>query len=366
MGTLVSVIVGFRPAMVLELFNADAAVTGYGVQYLTWLVPSFILMGITFPLNFALRSMNRVKITMISTVLSVLINVAVNYVLIFGKLGFPAMGVKGAAIGTVTTRLVELLVLGGYFRLSDNPVLKNIKNLFSFTKQYVKSYFSRAVTLIGNEMMWSMGTTIYFIIYGQTGTDALAAMSIMQTLQMLAKILTGGFCGSSAIIIGNEIGRGDVPKVNRYCKRFHHVALVVGALSSVLVLVLIGPVQSIYMIEGSAVGNYVRQCMFILAVYIFLNSNNSINVEGIFRSGGDVKYISLMDMGSIWFVGMPVTFLAGIILHLDIVYVYSAYIVLELYKLPLGYFRFKSGKWLNKLHNLDGNADDTDAEPASA
>ena len=352
-GTLMAVFVGLAPSLVLKLFNADASVMAYGIDYLRYLVPSYILMGLTFPLNFALRSMNKVKVTMTSTIISVIVNICVNYVLIFGKLGFAPMGVKGAAIGTVVTRLVEFIVLAVYFGLSDNPILKKIGNLFKYNMQYVKSYFSRAVTLIGNEMMWSLGTTIYFIIYGHTGTDALAAMSIMQTLQMLSKILIGGFCGSSAIIIGNEIGRGDVARVERYCSRFHRVALVVGALSAVLVFALIKPIQTLYSIEGTVVGGYVRQCMYVLCAYIFLNANNSINVEGIFRSGGDVKFITLMDMGSIWLVGMPVTFLLGIVLKLDIVYVYSAYIVLELYKLPLGYFRFRTGKWLNHLHNIE-------------
>ncbi len=120
-------------------------------------------------------------------------------------------------------------------------------------------------------MMWSLGTTIYFIIYGKAGTDALAAMSIMQTLQMLAKIVSGGFCGASSIIIGNEIGKGDLDKVQRYCRKFHLSAFIVGVLSGIVV--------------------------------------------------------------------------------------YCAYIALEIYKLPLGYIRFRSRKWLHLLYK------DTEKKP---
>ena len=123
-GTLMAVFVGLAPSLVLKLFNADASVMAYGIDYLRYLVPSYILMGLTFPLNFALRSMNKVKVTMTSTIISVIVNICVNYVLIFGKLGFAPMGVKGAAIGTVVTRLVEFIVLAVYFGLSDNPILK--------------------------------------------------------------------------------------------------------------------------------------------------------------------------------------------------------------------------------------------------
>ena len=126
--------------------------------------------------------------------------------------------------------------------------------------------------------------------------------------------------------------------------------MVVGIVSGLAVLAVRPLMLYIYSIEGTEVGNYVSQCMLVLSLYILLNVNNSINVEGIFRSGGDTSYVTLMDMGSIWFVGMPWTLITGLLLHTNVVVIYFAYIVLELYKLPLGYFRFRSGKWLHMLY----------------
>ena len=308
-------------------------------------------MGIVFPLNYCLRSMNRVKVTAINTVVSVFVNVIFNYLLIYGKCGFPQMGVRGAALATSLTRFVELIVLVIYFKASKCEVFQSFREIFAFTREYIMSFIKKAAPLIGNEMLWSLGTSIYFIIYGKSGTDALAAMSIMQTWQMLARIASGSFCGAASIIVGNEIGHGDLDKVQRYCKRFHIIAAVVGAVSCVFVILMVKPVLMIYDIAGTEVGRIVRECMFVLAVYVLINPVNSINVEGIFRSGGDVKYITLMDMGSIWFIGMPYTIITGLLLHLDVVYIYMAYIALEIYKLPLGYIRFKNGKWLHKLHH---------------
>lgn len=363
MGAVFAAIVLAVPEMLIGIFSDDALVIEQAIDYMITVCAAYFLMSIVFPINFLLRSMNKVKVTMTNTIISVFINCIANYVLIYGKFGFPSMGVRGAAIATVFCRVVELTVLLLYIGFSKNPAFRNMKNCFTYNKEYVKGFVNKAVPLIGNEMMWSLGTTIYFIIYGKVGTDALAAMSIMQTLQMLAKIATGGFCGASSIIVGNEIGKGDEKKVYRYCKKFHIAALAVGIVSAFTTVLLIQPVLSLYAIEDTKVGIYVAQCMLVLAVYIVMNSCNSINVEGIFRSGGDVGYVTIMDMGSIWLVGMPFTVFTGLVLHTDVVIIYCAYPVLEVYKLVLGHFRFKSGKWLHRLHKV-GSGEETEAVSA--
>jgi len=355
MGTIVTALVVIIPRQLLGLFANDSVVIELGRDYLIYVAASYFLMGIVFPLNYCLRSMNKVRVTAVNTVMSVFVNVIINYLLIYGKFGFPEMGVKGAALATTITRLVELIVLVIYFKASKCEIFSDIKEIFLVTKEYAVSFVKKAIPLVGNEMLWSLGTSIYFIIYGKSGKDALAAVSIMQTWQMLAKIASGSFCGASSIIVGNEIGHGNLDKVRRYCGRFHMIAVFVGVLSGTAILLLINPALAIYNIAGTEVGRIVKQCMYVLAVYVLINPINSINVEGIFRSGGDVKFITLMDMGSIWLIGMPYTIITGLFLHMDVAVIYMAYIVLEIYKLPLGYIRFKSGKWLHKLYNSESS-----------
>ena len=349
-GVFFSALVLMIPERLMLIFNNDQAVVSLGVKYMRAVGPAYFMMSIIFPMEYMLRSMNRVKVTMINSIISVLINCLANYVLIYGKMGFPKLGVVGAALGTVICRIAAFSVLIIYNVISKNEIMRQPLKLFTYNITYIKAFFKKALPLVGNEMMWSLGTTIYFIIYGRVGTEALAAMSIMQTLQMLAKIVSGGFCGACSIIIGNEIGRGDLDRVNRYCKKFHLTALIVGITSGIVVYSMINPMLDIYSIKGTEVGKYVSQCMMVLTVYIVMNACNSINVEGIFRSGGDIAYLTLMDMGSIWLIGMPITVITGMILKLNVVYVYCAYLFVEIYKLPLGYYRFKSGKWLHLLY----------------
>lgn len=349
-GIFFSAIVIIIPDRLIGFFADDQIVIDLAVQYMRYVVLAYFLMSVIFPLEHMMRSMNKVKVTMVESIVSVIVNCVVSYILIYGKLGFPAMGVAGAAIGTVICRVISLVILIVYIKVSDNVIFKNAKNIFVYNMTFVKAFFKKALPLIANEMLWQLGTTIYFIIYGRAGTDALAAMSIMQTLQQLSKIFSGSFCGASAIIVGNEIGKGDVNRVHRFCKKFHTAAMIVGIVSGIAVLAVRPLMLHIYSIEGTEVGHFVSQCMIVLSIYILLNVNNSINVEGIFRSGGDTAYLTLMDMGSIWLVGMPFTLITGVFLHTNVVIIYCAYIVLELYKLPLGYFRFRSGKWLHMLY----------------
>ncbi len=349
-GVIFSALVLAFPAQLIKIFNDDPLVVESAVKYMRTVVPAYFLMSVVFPLEHMHQSMNKVRVTMTESVISTLINCFVNYVLIYGKLGFPQMGVRGAAIGTVICRITSLVALVIYIRLSKNVIFQNVRSMFAYDMNFVKAFIKKALPLVGNEMMWSLGTTIYFIIYGRAGTDALAAMSIMQTLQMLAKIASGGFCRASAIIVGNEIGRGDLDKVQRYCKKFHLAAFIVGVVSGIVVYSIRPFMLMAYSIEGTQVGTYVSQCMIVLSIYIVMNACNSINVEGIFRSGGDTAYLTLMDMGSIWLIGMPFTLITGLVLKTNVVVIYCAYIVLEIYKLPLGYIRFRSGKWLHQLY----------------
>lgn len=348
-GTLFSTLVLMFPTQLILIFNNDPSVVDLGALYMRAVVPAYFMMSLIFPVEYLLRSMNKVRVTMVESIISVLLNCISNYAFIFGKFGFPKMGVYGAALGTVVCRLASIIVLFAYIVISKNEIFMNPLGFFKYDLEYVKAFVKRALPLIGNEMLWNLGTTIYFIIYGRAGTQALAAMSIMQTLQMIAKITSGGFCGASTIIIGNEIGKGDLDRVKRYCDKFHVAAFFVGIVSGILVLLLRTPVQHAYSIAGTEVGEYVSRCMIVLAIYIFINCNNNINVEGIFRSGGDIAYLTLMDMGSIWLVGMPYTIITGS-LGCNVVVIYCAYILLEFYKLPLGYIRYKSGKWLHLLY----------------
>jgi len=349
LGVLATFLTALFPEQCLSFFTSDSEIIASGANYLRTVSASYFLLSLIYPINYMLRGMTRVQIIFCSATVSVLINIMANYTLILGNLGAPALGVEGAALGTVIARFSELAVLIIYLIWSRNPVLYQFHKNFKYTAAEMKNFLLKALPLAGNEFFWGIGTTLYFIVYGHMGKSALAAMSIMSTIQTLVQTFGLSFSSSAAVIIGNEIGKGNEAEVHICARRFHKLAVYVGLIEMAAMLLLTEPIVALYQIKGTETGNYLLQTLYLMSSFLVLNAFNSMNTEGLFRSGGDVKTVLLMDMGGIWLVGLTLTFLFGEILKLPLIMVYSAFIFVEIYKFLIGTYRYRSGKWLNKL-----------------
>ncbi|MGB8452505.1 MAG: MATE family efflux transporter [Anaerocolumna sp.] len=349
LGILVTLITLIFPKECISLFTDDTEVIKHGTAYLRVASTSYLLLSFIYPINYMLRGIARVQIILCTSIMSVIINILTTYIFIFGKFGMPQLGVTGAALGTVITRGIELLILIIYLLIIKNEVITAIPLMFTFHFAGFKKFLYKALPLAGNEFFWGIGTTLYFVIYGHMGTAQLAAMSIISTIQTLEQTFSLSFSSSAAVIIGNEIGKGNKKEVLRCADRFHKLALYVGVFVSVMLFVLINPIVKLYQVQGTETGLYLTQCLMVMGGFVILHCYNSMNIEGLLRSGGDIKYVLLMDMGGIWLIGLPLTFIMGELLGLPIVMVYSAFIVVELYKLPMGIYRYRSHKWIHQL-----------------
>ena len=236
---------------------------------------SYLLLSLIYPINYMLRGMTRVRIVLYSAAVSVVINVLSNYILIFGHFGAPKLGVIGAALGTVATRAGELAILLIYLVRSKNPILTEFHKMFSYSWKGFKSFLSKALPLAGNEFFWGMGTTLYFVVYGHMGKEALAAMSIMATIQTLIQTFGLSFSGSAAVIVGNEIGKGNREAIYLCGKRFHRLAICVGVILTTVMLLLTKQIVRIYGISGTETGVYLTQCLYIMSSFLILNTYNS-------------------------------------------------------------------------------------------
>ena len=338
------------PELIIRLFNNDPLVIEQAVPYMRIVAVSYLLNAICYVVSFCFRNIGKVKVPMVQGIASMIFNVIFNYIFIFGKFGCPKMGVVGAALGTLVTRILETAGLLVFFFLSDNPIKKELFKAFgTLNGKLYKEYLKTSLPLCANDMLWSLGLSCYYMVYGTRGTEIYAGMSILNTMEMFAKLAIMGFAGTCTIILGIEMGKGDMSKVYRYADRFNKISVIAGLISCSIILILLVPVQYIYGIQGTIEGECVRNCMCVLAIYCIPNAINCIKVEGIFRSGGDVKYLTFMDAGSIWLVGMPLTLLLGLVFKADIWFVYAAHIAIELFKLPVGQYRLRSRKW---YHNV--------------
>lgn len=349
LGVLVTILTALFPRQCMMLFTQDEAVIVSGTGYLRAISASYLLLSLIYPINYLLRGMTRVQIVLCSATLSVVMNVISNYAFIFGHCGMPRLGVAGAAVGTVVTRGTELLVLIIYLILSHNEVLRDMGGLFRYNGKQFLEFMKKALPLAGNEFLWGVGTTLYLVVYGHMGTAALAAMSIMNTIQTMEQTFGLSLSSSAAVIVGNEIGKGNKEEVFTCARRFHRLAVLVGVVTAVVIFLLIYPITYLYGILGTETGDYLQQCLVVLCCMLPFHCYNSMNIEGLFRSGGDVKLVLLMDTGGIWLVGLTMTYLTGEILGLAPVIVYGSLFAVEIYKLIIGMCRYRSGKWLHQL-----------------
>lgn len=349
LGIIVTIATSVFPEQCLWLFTDDPEVVKCGIPYLRTISASYMLLSFIYPFNYLLRGTANVKIIICSSSVSVIMNIIANYAFIFGHLGMPELGVTGAALGTVITRLSELSILALYLFITKNKAFSSPKKMFTFNKSEFTVFIRKALPLAGNEFFWGIGTSIYFVVYGHMGTDELASMSIVNTIQTMVQTFSLSLASSAAVIIGNEIGKNNKEEVYACSKRFHRIAVAMGAFTCCLMLLLVYPITIVYNINGTTAGRYLAECLIVLSMLLPLNCYNSMNTEGLFRSGGDVRFVLLMDMGGIWMIGMPATVIMGQLLQLPVVIVYSAFVLVETYKLIIGTKRYKSERWLHKL-----------------
>ena len=282
--------------------------------------------------------------------MSILINTVLNYALIFGKLGFPELGIEGAAIATVIARIVEcvLLVLMIYKGKGQNVLRAKWSELTDFSMQFVKKFFKTTSPVIMNEAMWSLGMVMYSIAYATLGKQAAAAVQVAVTIQNIFMVFAFGLAGACATMIGNKIGEGDEEEGIRYAKKFSIIGLFLGLIlaatlyfTSPIILKLFGDDPALY--ETS------KKILQTLAFFIPFKLFTAVSIVGIFRGGGDTKYSMLLEIGCVWLVGVPLAFIGAVVLKLPVYYVVAFAYTEEIVKTLLAIPRIVSKKWMKNI-----------------
>lgn len=336
------------PESVLALFSKDTSVIALGSQYLKPISFSFLLMAPSVCFSSALRSTGNVRLPLITNIISLLVNTALNYILIFGKLGFPAMGVSGSAIATVAARLTEITILLTAIYSGDRVISIKLHDLVNIPADLVKRFFNTSGELITKDVIWAVGTSIYMIIYARIGTEAVASMNIISTIKNLAYVLFGGVSNACLIMVGNKIGAGEDKTAYKYAGRFLKITLVLSGILGLL-LVLVRPlILSPYKVSAIVLDN-AYNLLLASAIMMPATSFASVSIVGVMRSGGDIRYTIVLDLIAVWFIGLPLAWLGGIILQLDIVWVFLMISLQEMFKAIFCFRRYKSRKWINNV-----------------
>lgn len=345
----------FSPEIIMRIFTPDQAVIEIGSIYLKFTGISYIFSGITLLYSLVLRSINEAKLPLISSIIVFFVNTILNYLFIFGHLGFPVMGVKGAALATTISRFLEMVIIITIIYKRRNAAAGSLRQLLDFNLSQVRKYLKTTVPVIINEFGWAVGAALYKMIYARMGTDVIAAISITENVYDLFFSFLIGSANACAIMIGNEIGEKNFDTAQNYAVEFTFLSIIFG-IAMGLLLAGVAP----FLPYAFNIGTEIKQMvMYILLINAFFTPAVSLNLHyiiGILRGGGDTTYAFLIDIIVMWIVGIPLAYFSGLILHKSILFIIILIGLEEIFSSSLGIIRMIRKKWINNLtEDIDGS-----------
>lgn len=333
---------------IIGIFNNDIDVLSLGSKYLLIVAISYIFTGISLSFSFSSRSIENTFLPMISSLIAFFVNLFLNYVLVFGKIGFPPMGVAGSAWATVIARILETCIILIYVYKKDLFIRFSPKVLFETKFSFLKPVLLGIIPILINEIVWGLGNVSYNIIYARLGVGAAATIQITTTIINLFMIIIFALGNSAMIIVGKEIGKGDISSGKKYANKIYKLALIIGTFIGFTIYILANKIVLFFnmspeVLQASSI------ILKISAFILILRTYNFMMIVGILRGGGDAKFGVILQGIIMWFIGIPSVYVAAFILKLPIYYVVAFCITEEILKLIFISFRFKSGKWIKDL-----------------
>lgn len=338
----------FFPENILRIYTEDEAVIALGTGYIRTFSWTFLFFAITFSFAMVMRSTGNVKMPTYISVGALFISTFLSYSLIFGKFGFPEMGIRGAAVAAVIARGLECFTLLFNIYSTKSPVAGSFKELFDFDLTFVSRVIRPMLPVIVNELFWSLGITTYNIIYGRMGTESIAAINIVGSIEQVAFVLFISIGNATSVNVGNRIGEGRENEAFLYAGRSLGLGIAGGILTGILLQILKHPILSLYNVSPQVLQN-TSSIINVVCCFIFIRANNMIIVVGILRAGGDTRFSMFLDGFIIWIVGVPLAALGAFVFHLPVYLVYLLAMSEELTKWILGLNRWYSRKWINNL-----------------
>ncbi|MBI9011752.1 MAG: MATE family efflux transporter [Clostridiales bacterium] len=336
------------PEKIMSIFSTDSSVIYVGSSYLRITVISYFFTAISFTYASFLRSIGNAKLPMFASLLGLIVNGLLNYILIFGYLGMPRLGTVGAATATLIARICECLIILGFVYLKDKVLNINLSDFIQFPKQLSKTLLSVTLPIVLNEACWGLGNVTYIAIYARISTAAAASMQICSTIMNLFMIFAFGLSYASVVVIGNEIGAGNETLAKEHSKKIAKLSVIVALIMSVILLSSAKPIVSFFNVSDAVK----TSSIYILCIYSFvmvIKMFNMVMIVGIFRGGGDATYWSVLQGITLWCVGIPLAYFAAFESRLPVHYVVAFTAVEELIKLLFVLSRFHSFKWIRNI-----------------
>ena len=335
------------PRLLVGFYVHEEPALALGAQYLRIVGISYPVTAISMILSMACRCTGQVRLPTRASMISIVCNVSLNALLIFGLLGFPALGLAGAALATAISRTAECAFLIFAVYKNDLPAAARPRELFAFDRDFVTKYARAAGPVLLNEILWSIGTSLYSVAYGMLGTSALAAVQIANTAIQLLFVFTRGMSNACGIFIGNKVGQNDREGAIDYGYRFALLLPIMGLLTG-LVMIAIHPLfLSLYQVTEETL-RLAKMLLILQSLLLCVRADSMALVVGIFRAAGDTIYACILDTGTVWLAGVPLIFL-GVWLGLPMWGVVLLGYSDEISKVLIGLIHLRKKKWVRNV-----------------
>lgn len=342
----------FFSGFLMRIFTNDIRLIQAGIPYLRIVSVSYLFMGFSQIYLCIMKNSGRTAKSTIYGSVAVVINIGFNVIFIFGLAGFPAMGIAGAALATTVSRALELL-LTIYENMHRSLVCVRLKYIRNSSKKLKKDFWHYTTPVLGNELVWGCGFTMFSVIMGHLGSDAVAANSVANILKNIIACVCNGIGIGAGIIVGNELGKGEMERAREYGNRLFKLAVFAGAVSG-LILLAVSPVLRTFTGSLSAQAHsYLKNMMYICTYYMIGKSVNTTVIAGVFCAGGDTKFGLKCDAVTMWVILIPIGMITAFVLKLPIMVVHFIISMDEIIKLPAVYRHYKKYNWVRNLTELN-------------
>ena len=337
----------------MYIFNKDNEVISIGRAYLSIAAFSYPAVAISFIFNTFLRSTEKVHLPMYVSIVTTVLNAILNYGFIFGKFGLPLMGVRGAALATCISAWCGVFLIFFISLIEKNILIAPLNQLFGFSKADIAQYFKKAAPVLFNESFWGFGTFIYNVIFSNLGYEYYAAVTILRTFENIAFVFFVGLCSACGIMIGKSVGCGNIKRAVEDSKRFAVIVPLFALIIGWIIIIFRAPLISLFNFQNNITDLTIKTAMGIMLIYALempIRNIPYIQIVGIFRSGGDTLSGVKYDLGSLWLLAIPGTFIAAFVLKLPFVAVFAAMYIFEDYlKTFLCLRHYRTGRWLHPV-----------------
>lgn len=336
-----------NPGFLLGIYTDKKNIIEVGIPYIRIVGFAYPLQTLAIIISFLMRSTERVKAPLISSVAALLTNFVLNWILIYGRFGMPKMGAAGAAVGTLVSGIVNLFILLVFLLKDQKTVTIKLRLMFDWKGGFSGTYLKKCFPIICNELFYGIGQMLINIVIGHQAESAIAAMAAFRVLEGFVFAFFGGLADASTVVVGKEVGAGHHMKGYQYVKGFSILCPAVTFLIVLICLIFNQPLLGLFGLGTEAL----RYGKYMLLIYLAAGTIRTCNyiMNCCYRAGGEATFGTVLEVGCLFAVSVPATWIAGMVLHLPFLAVFAFVYTDELIRLVFEVWYTRSGRWIKPV-----------------